>query len=273
MNILFIGDIVGKIGRKALKENLSFIKNKYDIDFTIANGENISNGRGISLNHYNFLLTEGIDAITLGNHYLDKKEELELFKNYDEIVLPLNSKSEYIEDIPFLKRSKEFIINDIKIKVTSILGKAFMKEEVNDPYLSLATLVAKDNSDIHIIDYHAEASGEKEAMAYAFKGEISALIGTHTHVQTKDARIIDKETFYITDVGMCGDYNGILGYEVDSVIKRQVLGKNNVLLSLKDDGVRLFNGVILSFDDLTFKPLNINSLYIVSEKRNKKENN
>ena len=107
-------------------------------------------------------------------------------------------------------------------------------------------------------------------MVYAFNGEISALIGTHTHVQTRDARIINNKTFYITDVGMCGDYNGILGYEVESVIKRQVLGKNNTLMLLKDDGVRLFNAVVLSFDDLTFKPLSINPLYLIKDKR--KEN-
>ncbi len=266
MKILFIGDIVGKIGRKALKENLSFIKNKYDINFVIANGENISNGRGISLNHYNFLLEEGVDCVTLGNHYLDKKEELELFKDYDDIVLPLNSKNEILVDIPFDKRSKTFIIDDIKVKVTSLLGKAFMNEEALDPYESLASLIKADDSDIHIVDYHAEASGEKEAMVYAFNGEISALIGTHTHVQTRDARIINGKTFYITDVGMCGDYNGILGYEVNSVIERQLLNKKNVSMYLKDDGVRLFSAVILTFDDLTFKPLEIKPLYLINDK-------
>lgn len=266
MKILFIGDIVGKIGRKALKENLSFIKNKYDINFVIANGENISNGRGISLNHYNFLLEEGVDCVTLGNHYLDKKEELSLFKNYDDIVLPLNSKAEILEDISFERRSKSFIIDDIKIKVTSILGKAFMKEEALDPYETLHKLVEKDDSDIHIIDYHAEASGEKEAMAYAFNGEISALIGTHTHVQTRDARIINGKTFYITDVGMCGDYDSVIGYEPNSVIEKQLMHKINTTMYLKDDGTRLFSAVILTFDDLNFKPLEILPLYIVHDK-------
>lgn len=268
MNILFIGDIVGKVGRKALKTNLSFINEKYDIDFVIANGENISNGRGISLNHFNFLLEEGVDSITLGNHYLDKKEELMMFKNYDEVVLPLNSKSEYIEDIPFLERSKTYLVNEIKIRVTSILGKVYMKEEVEEPYLTLSKLIENDDSDIHIVDYHAEASGEKEAIAHMFKGQISALIGTHTHIQTRDARILEGKTFYMTDVGMCGDDTGILGYEESSVIDKQILHKN-VIMRLKDDAPTLFSAVVLSFDDLTLLPKSITPLYIKNKKGDK----
>lgn len=264
MNILFIGDVVGKVGRKALKKNLSFVFNKYDIDFSICNGENISNGRGISLNHFNFLLENGIDSITLGNHYLDKKEELMMFKNYDEIVLPLNSKSEYIEDIPLNERSKVYDLNGIKIRVTNILGNVYMKEDVIEPYIALNKLLETDTSDIHIVDFHAEASGEKQTLAYAFKDKVQAILGTHTHVQTRDYRIIDNKMFYITDVGMCGDDNGILGFEINSVINKQLLHKNNIML-LKDDSVSVFSAVILTFDDLTLKPIKITPLYIKNE--------
>ncbi len=261
MNILFVGDIVGKVGRKALKTNLSFIRNKYDIDFTIVNAENISNGRGINQNHYNFLRGLDVDCITLGNHYLDKKEELMMFIDNDDIIPPLNSKEEWIKKA---NRSKVFELNGIKIRVTSILGTAFMKEEVDSPYLSLSNLIKEDNSDIHIVDYHAEASGEKMAIAYAFSKEISALIGTHTHVQTRDAMIIDNSTAYITDVGMCGARNGILGFEKDSVIERQLLHRGTSM-RLLDDAPYVFSAVILNFKEDDLKITNIIPIYILGD--------
>ena len=154
MNILFIGDIVGKVGRKALSKNLSFVKEKYDIDFTIANGENISNGRGMNENHYHFLINNGVNCITLGNHYKDR-EEIQNYINFsDEIVRPLNLK----DDFPG-EGTKLFDVNGIKIRVTNVLGAAFSKFEVKDPYLELINVISKYESDIHIIDFHSEANG------------------------------------------------------------------------------------------------------------------
>lgn len=261
MNILFVGDVVGKVGRKALKENLSFIKEKYKIDFTVVNGENISNGRGINNQHYNFLTNLDIDCITLGNHYVDKLEELKMFIDNDNIIRPLNIKNESLNG----EGSRVFEMdNGITIRVTNVLGQVFMKEEVIPPYEAISKLLENDYSDIHIIDLHAEANGEKQSIARAFKGEVTAIIGTHTHVQTKDAIIIDKKTAYISDCGMCGDKNGILGFEEESVINKQLLHKNGVM-NLNDDAPYVFSAVVIQIDDYTFMPTKIIPIYLEGE--------
>lgn len=262
MNILFIGDIVGKVGRKALSKNLSFLIDKYDIDFTICNGENISNGRGINLNHYNFLSNLDINCITLGNHYHDKIDELKLFVDNENIVRPLN-----LSDKIDLKGegSREYDVNGCRIRVTNVLGSVFMKEQVVTPYYAISELLVNDNSDIHIIDFHAEANGEKQCIAHAFKGEVSAIIGTHTHVQTRDAQILDGKTFFISDVGMCGANNGVLGYESESVIDRQIFSRN-IPMRLLDDAPSVFSAVVMVFDDLTYKPVKIIPIYIEEHK-------
>ncbi len=261
MNILFIGDIVGKVGRKALKENLSFVKNKYKIDFVIANGENISNGRGMNENHYNFLIEEGVDCITLGNHYNDREEISNYLDFAEEVVRPLNLMSDFPGE-----GSKIFDCNGVKIRVTNLLGSAYMKEEVKDPYLSIKPIIESDTSDIHIVDFHAEATGEKKAFAYALKNSVSAVLGTHTHVQTRDAQILNTGVLYISDIGMCGSYNSVLGDEIDSVVERIIFHNENARFKLLEDDDRLFNAVILKFDDYTFKPLGIESLYIIKKK-------
>ena len=261
MNILFIGDIVGKVGRKALSKNLSFVKEKYDIDFTIANGENISNGRGMNENHYHFLINNGINCITLGNHYKDR-EEIQNYINFsDEIVRPLNLK----DDFPG-EGTKLFDVNGIKIRVTNLLGAAFSKFEVKDPYLELINVISKDESDIHIVDFHAEATGEKKALAYALKGCVSALVGTHTHVQTSDAQVLNNGTLFISDVGMCGSYNSVLGDEINSVVERVILHNDKARFKLLEDDDSIFNAVVLKFDDLTLKPLEIIPINILNRK-------
>ena len=290
MNILFVGDIVGKLGRKTLERNLSNIINKYDIVFSIVNAENITNGRGINLNHYNFLnKLDFVDAITLGNHYLDKKEELSLFIDNDNVVPPLNSLDDLLKSSKdnIETRSKLFLVEYmskvVKIRVTSVLGSTFMKEEVISPIKAISYLLdriarkeeetkERDN-DIHIIDFHAETNGEKYSIAYYFIGEISALIGTHTHVQTKDNKLLvskdnpSLKTLYISDVGMCGDNLGILGFEYKSVIERQLLGNKKVSMKLMDDSSTIFSAVILKFDDLSFEPISITPIYLEESKK------
>ena len=277
MNILFVGDVVGKLGRKTLERNLSNIINKYDIVFSIVNAENITNGRGINLNHYNFLnKLDFVDAITLGNHYLDKKEELSLFIDNDNVVPPLNSLDDLLKSSKdnIETRSKLFLVEYmskvVKIRVTSVLGSTFMKEEVISPIKAISYLL---DNDIHIIDFHAETNGEKYSIAYYFIGEISALIGTHTHVQTKDNKLLvskdnpSLKTLYISDVGMCGDNLGILGFEYKSVIERQLLGNKKVSMKLMDDSSTIFSAVILKFDDLSFEPISITPIYLEESKK------
>lgn len=266
MNILFIGDIVGKVGRKALKKNLDSVCKKYKINFIIANGENISRGRGMNENHYNFLINQGIDCITLGNHYKDRPEIIDYLDFADEVVRPLNIK----EDFPGVG-SKVFDVNGVKIRVTNLLGLAFSKLDVDDPYTSIEKIIEIDDSDIHIVDFHAEATGEKKAFAYALKNTVSAVIGTHTHVQTRDAQILNTGTMFISDVGMCGSYNSVLGCEISSVIERVIKHNENTRFSYLEDDDCLFSACVLKFNDLTFKSEEIIPIYSISRKESNYE--
>lgn len=156
MNILFIGDIVGKIGRKALLKSLTFVKEKYKVDFTIANGENITHGRGINKVHLDFLLNLGVNCVTLGNHYKDKIQVVDILDN-DALIRPLNLKYEFPGT-----GSNVYLCKGKKIRVSNILGTAFMKEEVNDPYVTMSKILDEDKSDINIVDFHAEATGKRK---------------------------------------------------------------------------------------------------------------
>ena len=261
MNILFIGDIVGKVGRKALVDNLNTIKKKYNISFTIANGENISRGRGINRNHYDFLIKNGVDCVTLGNHYKDRIEVKDYIEQVDNLIRPINIEEEFPGE-----GSKVFEVDGVNIRVSNILGSAYSKIPVKDPYLQALSIIENDDSDIHIIDFHADSTGEKKAFAYSLKNTVSAVIGTHTHVQTRDAQILNTGVLYISDVGMCGSYNSVLGTEINSVIERIIKHNENSRFEYLDNDDRLFSAVILKFNDLTFKGEEIIPLYIINKK-------
>ena len=199
MKILFLGDIVGKVGRRTVTKNLEKLVKKYQVDFVIANGENTTHGKGLIEKHYYELLDAGIDCITLGNHYLSKDKLLDYIEDADALVRPLNISKRIGGE-----GSRLFEVNGVYIRVTNVLGTAFMKEEVSSPYYSLKSLIDSLESEdsIHIVDYHAEATGEKMCFGYAFDGLVSAVLGTHTHVQTNDAKILENGTAFISDVGM-----------------------------------------------------------------------
>ena len=245
MRILFIGDIVGESGLLYLEQNISRIRQENKINLIIVNAENITNGRGLRKKDYDRIMRMGVFAITMGNHTFSQRD----IKNY--------IKDDSIKG----EGSRVFELGDCTIRVTNVLGQVFMKEEVIPPYEAISDLLMNDTSDIHIIDLHAEANGEKQSLAHAFKGEVTAILGTHTHVQTRDAQILDKKTAYISDVGMCGDKNGILGFEEESVIAKQLL-KKNVVMSLNDDAPYVFSAVVITVDDYLFTPTKITPIYI-----------
>ena len=210
MKILFFGDIVGRSGRQAIKQSIDNLIKKYQIDFVIANGENATHGKGLIEKHYNELIDAGVDCITLGNHYLSKNNINNYIDEASCLIRPLNLINSFGG-----VGSQLFDVNGIKIRVTNLLGTAFMKEEVVSPYQSLKQLLDDtigENS-IHIVDFHAEATGEKMCIGYCFDGLVSAVLGTHTHVQTNDNKILSNGTAFISDVGMCGARNGVLGFE------------------------------------------------------------
>ena len=265
MNILFIGDIVGRVGRRMVKEHLNTFIEKYDVDFVIANGENATHGKGLTRNHYFELIDAGVDVITLGNHYLSKNEITRYIDKVDCLVRPLNLLHEFGGD-----GSVVFDVNGIPVRVTNLLGTAFMEESVNAPYLSILDLIAESEEDcIHIIDYHAEATGEKYSFAYAMDGKVSAVIGTHTHIQTNDARVLPEGTAYITDVGMTGFYDGVLGFTKETVVPKIVYGQSGKMQT-PDDGNGVLSAVIMVIDDNTYKCKSIKAIkYVESEHENK----
>ncbi|QHX36899.1 TIGR00282 family metallophosphoesterase [Spiroplasma sp. BIUS-1] len=218
MNFLIIGDIYSKSGRDVIEKNLDKVVKENNIDFIIANGENISHGKGINKNHYDFLKNKGVNVITSGNHIFKVKETFEFIEQVDDLLRPANMNSYNIG-----LGTNVYNFKDKKIRVTNLMGKSFM-EHVNNPYEVMDKIMENDNSDIHIVDFHAEASAEKLAFAWNYDGKITALVGTHTHVQTADERILPKGTAFITDLGMTGPINSIIGANPDEVIFKEKTG-------------------------------------------------
>ena len=260
MKILFIGDIVGKVGRRMIREKLPYFVKKYDIDFVIANGENTTHGKGLIRHHYDELIDAGVDVITLGNHFDSKNEIVKYIDRTDRLIRPIN----LIRPFPG-EGTALFDLDGVTVRVTNVLGSAFIKEEVNSPYLStLELLETAEPSNIHIIDFHAEATGEKQSYAYALDGKVSAVIGTHTHVQTNDAKILPNGTAFISDVGMTGYNDGVLGFDKDSVIRSNLYGEKSKFTP-PDEGRGLLSAVVIDVDELSGKANDIFNVYYVEE--------
>ena len=239
--------MVGRVGRRLLKERIPYYVDKYEIDFVIANGENASHGKGLTRNQYFELLDAGVDAITLGNHYMSKSEILRYINQVDRLVRPYNLLKEFPGE-----GSVVFEVNGVSIRVTNLLGSAFMNEEVNAPYYSILNLLSDEEepATIHIVDFHAEATGEKQSLAFALDGKVSAVLGTHTHVQTCDAHVLPKGTAFISDVGMTGFADGVLGSTAETVVNKIVYGQQSKF-QVPDEGRGVFSAVVLDIDDIT----------------------
>lgn len=246
MKILFIGDIVGRPGRDACKIMVPQVIEKYGIDFVIANGENASHGKGLLEKHYDELCECGIDFITLGNHYDNKYELRRYIDQVDNLVRPLNILHPYPGE-----GSKVVDVNGILIRITNILGPAFMKEEVSSPYVAYKELMDEgEPCDIHIIDFHGESTSEKQCFAYAVDGNVTAVLGTHTHVQTNDARVLSHGTAFMCDAGMCGTYDSVIGFEKNSVVNKIIFGEHH-RFEIDEHGDILFCGCVLDVNEET----------------------
>jgi hypothetical protein len=217
LKILFISDIVGKPGRKIFSFLLPKLIQKYKSDLIIANIENIAGGFGITVKTYKELENLA-DIFTSGNHIWDKKETLKNIDEMQKLIRPLNVH-------PSLPGEGYKIIKlkNIRVLVINLLGRVFMKP-VDDPFQTIDSLLKTIQAEVKIVDFHAEATSEKEAMGWYLNGRVTAMIGTHTHVQTADERILNKDTAYITDVGMTGSLNGIIGFKKEEVIEKIVYG-------------------------------------------------
>ena len=211
MRILFLGDVVGSSGCNALKKNLPDIVNKKKIDFVIVNGENAADqGVGITDKICNDMFNSGVDVITTGNHVWDQKETLSFIEKENRLLRPQN----LVKPSP----GKGFEIfnakNNFKIGVLNLMGNIFMKK-CDDAFIEANNFInkniLKETYDFLIVDFHGEITSEKMAIGHFFDGKATLVVGTHTHVPTNDARIIEKGTGYQTDAGMCGDYNSVIG--------------------------------------------------------------
>ena len=219
MHILFIGDIVGKSGREVVARYVPLLRKKYNLDAVIANVENAAHGFGLTPKLFAQLHQCGIDVMTMGNHTFDKKDILEIIDTEEHLVRPDN----YPEHTPGHNLSIYTTKDDKKIAVIQFVGTIFMRNtlsafEALEKFLSSHTL----GKDYHalIIDIHAEATSEKNGLAYFCDGKASLVAGTHTHIPTADARILPKGVGFITDVGMCGDYNSVIGMQVETAMPR-----------------------------------------------------
>jgi len=243
MKLLFIGDIVGRGGRALVKELLPSLRKEYSPDIIIANGENAASGVGITLKTYNELIDYGVDVITMGNHIWDRREFIPDVSSCPNMIRPAN----YPDGVPGAGY-KIFEIKGFKFAVINLLGRVFMPC-INCPFQVANMLIDKLRAEtpIILIDFHAEATSEKNAMGWHLDGRISALIGTHTHVQTADERILPKGTAFITDVGMVGAYDSIIGVQKDQIIKRFILSMPERFEPEKE-GPGLFNGLFIDID-------------------------
>ena len=244
-----------------IKEYLPNYIKKYGVDFVIANGENTTHGKGLIRHHYEELLDYGIDVITLGNHYNSKRELERYIDHTDRLIRPYNLISPFPGEGTAL-----FDVEGLTIRVSNILGSAFMKEEVNSPYYAICEINNElEPCDIHIVDFHAEATGEKYSIGYAFDGKVGAVLGTHTHIQTNDAKILPNGTAFISDVGMTGFVDGILGFDKDTVIKKNCFGEMS-RFEVPSEGRGVFSAILMDFDDITHKCRQVTPIHFVEEK-------
>lgn len=257
MRILFVGDVFSKLGRKALETNLKRLRENERINFVIVNGENISHGKGINEGHYLWLLNQGVNVVTLGNHSFQQRSLFNIIDNAKCLVRPYN----YMDEKPGVGHLT-VNYNGTKITVIQMLGNVFMNEEVKNPFLETEELLKNIDSEIIIVDFHAESTSEKIAYGYAFDGKVSAVLGTHTHVQTADNRILEKGTAYISDVGMTGPLEGVIGVKKDIIVERYMHdGRHR--FDPEDEGKMQFCAVILEINDLTHKVTKIDRINVI----------
>ncbi len=246
MKILFLGDIVGAIGRDTFKEHIAALREQHQPQVIIVNGENSAAGKGITEKIYRELLALGVNAITLGNHVWDNRSIFEFIDSAKYLVRPANLP----EGVPgqgvcYVK------CNQIELAVVNIIGRTFMNP-CDDPFKKIQTILneVRKRTPFIFVDFHAEATSEKQAMGWFLDGSVSAVVGTHTHVQTADNRVLPGGTAYISDVGMTGAYDSILGVEKDAVLKR-FLTQIPQRFEVPDNGRTLLSGVVVELDPKT----------------------
>ncbi len=254
MNILAIGDVVGSIGCHFLREHLPQLKKLKGIDLVIANGENSADGNGITPASMQFLFDSGVDVITSGNHSFRRKESYELYDSCEMLLRPAN--------FPPSAPGKGVCIVDmgrIQVGVINLMGVVYM-ESMDSPFDTADKLLANGMPKITLVDFHAEATGEKRSLAYYLDGRVSAVFGTHTHVQTADDCVLTGGTGYLSDLGMTGPINSVLGVKPELVIQK-LRTKMPVRFDLAD-GMCQMDCAIFQIDERTGKTTSVERMQI-----------
>lgn len=252
--IIFIGDIVGKGGRETTRIMIPRLKEMFSPDMIIANGENSAGGMGINEKKYRELIEAGIDIITLGNHAWHNKEFIKEIEHLSRVIRPAN----YPEGVP----GKGGIVYN-RIGIVNLLGRVFMKE-MDCPFRAADKIISeiKKETSVIIVDFHAEATSEKAALGWYLDGKVSAVLGTHTHIQTADERILPDGTAYITDVGMVGSHNSVIGVDKNPIIER-FLTSMPKKFDVAVNPPYIFNAVYLEVDDNSGKAKEIKRIFEV----------
>lgn len=260
MRILMVGDVVGRTGRRAFRKYTPVLRKERGVDLVVVNGENSAGGKGITRKSLDDLYQGGADVVTSGNHIWDKKDVLEFVDQEPFLIRPAN----YPDRTP----GKGCCVYPFKAKNVGILnlsGRAFMPA-LDDPFQKSEELLRElsDSADILLLDFHAETTSEKMAMGFYLDGRVHAVVGTHTHIQTADERILPKGTAYITDLGMTGAWNSVLGVKTELILQK-FLTAMPVRFDVAE-GPAVYSGILLEIDDTTNRTQSIERIMIREEK-------
>ena len=243
MRVLFIGDVVGKTGRDTLNKYLAQLQKQYQIDFTIVNGENAAHGKGITQKIYEGFINQGVDVVTMGNHTYSKDVILKFIMDAERLIRPGN------QDMDKPGRSAIVIPwKNIRVGVYNLSGQVFMENVAMSPIKMMEKLLAEYPAEIKIVDFHGEATGEKASFLHTYYSQLSLVVGTHTHIQTADEMIYHGCGF-ITDVGMCGAYDSIIGRDTNEVLEHLLTDKKTHFIPGSTPGILC--GLVASIDEKT----------------------
>ncbi len=250
MKLLFLGDVMGRAGRAAVAERLPALRIEWGLDFVVVNGENASQGAGLTPEHAKLLLAAGADCLTLGDHAFDQKDMISFIETEPRILRPMN----FSKVAPGHGARVFTATQGRRVLVVQVLGQVFMKRPFDDPFSALEGVLKTHPLggavQACIVDVHAEATSEKMAMGHWCDGQASLVVGTHTHVPTGDAQILEKGTAYLTDAGMCGDYNSVIGMEKLEPLRRFITGMAKGRFE-PAEGPATLSGVYVETDDKT----------------------
>lgn len=261
VRILLVGDLVGKTGRALFARHIASIKDTHKIDGIIVNGENASRGKGITPRVMAFFKEHGVDMVTSGNHIWDRREIIPYFNDHTDLLRPAN----YPSSCPG-KGIGFFTCKGFTIAVINVMGQVFMRQSLDSPFKTADSLVqfARTKTPLILVDMHAEATAEKLGLAFHLDGKVSAVVGTHTHVQTHDARVLPGGTAYITDLGMGGSLNSMIGVKKEGPLYN-FLTQMPVRHEVETAAPYVLSAVVVDIDTASGKAHTIDTIYLVDE--------